>query len=166
MRILGIDPGLGRTGYALVVAQGGRLTPGAAGVFTTAPRGETGARLLALHRQVTDFLQAERPDVVAMEELFFNRNITTGIQVAQARGVCFLAAAQAGIPVAEYNPQHVKVAVTGQGRAEKQQVIYMVRRLLGLERNPSPDDVADAMAVAICHAHTGGRLHAAGEGRR
>lgn len=165
MRILGIDPGLGRTGYALVVAEGGRLTPGPAGIFSTAPRGETGARLLALHRQLSQFLEAERPDVVAMEELFFNRNITTGLQVAQARGVCFLAAAQAGIPVVEYNPQHVKVAVTGQGRAEKQQVVYMVRRLLGLQRDPSPDDVADAMAVAICHAHTGSRPRVAGEGR-
>lgn len=166
MRILGIDPGLGRTGYALVVAEGGRLAAGPAGIFGTQPGGEMGARLLDLYRQVTAFLGQERPDVVAMEELFFNRNITTGIKVAQARGVCVLAAAEAGIPVAEYNPQHVKVAVTGYGGATKHQVIYMVRSLLRLEKNPSPDDVADAMAVAICHAHAGRGLGAAREARR
>ncbi|BAS28319.1 crossover junction endodeoxyribonuclease RuvC [Limnochorda pilosa] len=157
MRVAGIDPGLGTTGFALVLSEGGRLSAGPAGVFRTPPGEESGARLLALHRQVRGFLQEERPDVMAVEELFFNRNITTGIQVAQARGVCLLAAAEAGVPVAEYNPQHVKVAVTGTGAADKHQVIYMVRGLLRLDRDPSPDDVADAMAVAICHAHTGGR---------
>lgn len=166
MRILGIDPGLGRTGYALVVAEGGRLAAGPAGVFETPPGVEMGARLLDLYRQVGALLRAERPDVVAMEELFFNRNITTGIRVAQARGICFLAAAEAGIPVAEYNPQHVKVAVTGYGSATKRQVIYMVRSLLRLQTNPSPDDVADAMAVAICHAHSGRGWNTAREARR
>ena len=163
MRILGIDPGLGRTGYALVVAEKGRLAAGPAGIFSTPAGDELGRRLLALYRQVASFLRQEQPDVVAMEELYFNRNITTGIRVAPARGVCYLAAAEAGVPVAEYNPQHVKVAVTGYGGATKQQVIYMVRSLLRLEKNPSPDDVADAMAVAICHAHSGRGAGRAGE---
>jgi len=104
---------------------------------------------------VSELLEKYRPDAVAVEELFFNTNITTGIRVAEARGVILLAAERAGVSVSEYTPLQVKQAVVGYGRAEKKQVITMVTVLLGLPKPPKPDDTADALAIAICHAHSG-----------
>ena len=104
---------------------------------------------------VSELLEKYRPDAVAVEELFFNTNITTGIRVAEARGVILLAAERAGVSVFEYTPLQVKQAVVGYGRAEKKQVITMVTVLLGLPKPPKPDDTADALAIAICHAHSG-----------
>ena len=109
-----------------------------------------------LYDGMVELLQTYNPDAVAIEELFFNTNITTGIRVAEARGVLLLAARQAGVAMQEYTPLQVKQAVVGYGRAEKKQVMTMVAMLLGLKEIPKPDDTADALAIAICHAHSGG----------
>jgi crossover junction endodeoxyribonuclease RuvC len=112
-------------------------------------------RLSVLHGEMCGLIQDANPDIVAVEQLFFNTNVTTALAVGQARGVILLAIAQAGIPMAEYTPLQVKQTVTGNGRATKQQVGFMVKTLLKLESVPSPDDASDALAIAICHAHLG-----------
>lgn len=122
-------------------------------------------RLLSLFQELQLFLQRYHPHQVAVEELFFNRNTTTAISVGQARGVVLLAAAQEGIPVYEYTPLQVKQAVVGYGKADKQQVQHMVRALLGLQEIPKPDDTADALAIAICHANSVNLLNRMGESR-
>lgn len=160
MLVLGIDPGTATTGYGLVAEQkGGRLEAVTYGTILTSPQEAGAQRLLSIYEKCRRLLAEHHPDAVAMEELFFNRNVTTAISVGQARGVIVLAAAQAGIPVVEYTPSQVKVAVTGQGRAAKGQVAYMVQALLGLARPPQPDDVSDALAVAICHLQAAGQSY-------
>jgi len=153
--ILGIDPGTAITGYGLVEAEGNRLIPVEYGALRTKAGDDTAARLSDLHRHLCALLKAARPDVVAVEQLFFNTNVTTALAVGQARGVILLAAAQAGIEVVEYTPLQVKQTVTGNGRARKEQIGFMVKALLGLNTVPRPDDVSDALAIAICHAHMG-----------
>lgn len=150
MHVLGIDPGTALLGYGLVREQGGRREAVTYGVLRTPAHMAPAERLLQLYEGVSGLLAAHRPDVVAVEELFFSRNVTSALAVGQARGVVLLAAAQAGLPVAEYKPAQVKQAVAGYGKAEKPQVQQMVRMALGLSAVPKPDDTADALAVALC----------------
>lgn len=154
MIILGIDPGTAITGYGVVSHQGNHLKYIACGVIRTEAKLPTAARLIEIHRQLGELISYYRPDAAAVEELFFNKNVTTALTVGQARGVILLALATAGLPIAEYTPLQVKQAVVGYGRAEKNQIQEMVRMLLCLPEIPKPDDAADALAIAICHAHS------------
>ncbi len=151
MRILGIDPGYERIGYGLVDRDGSKLAVVAFGLIQT-PKIALGDRLLQIHREVTALIETHAPDTMAVERLFFAKNQTTAIDVAKAAGCIILAATQKGLSVSEYSPPEVKQSLTGVGNAEKKQVQFMVTRLLGLAAAPKPDDVADALAVAITHA--------------
>ena len=151
LRVLGIDPGTARMGYGLVESLGRDLRVVAYGCVETPSDVAAADRLCLLHRDLTALLQRFQPSIVAVEELFFAKNARTVIGVAQARGVALLVAAQHHLPVAEYTPLQVKVAVAGYGKAPKFQVQHMVARLLSLAQPPKPDDTADALAVAICH---------------
>ncbi|MBE3586687.1 MAG: crossover junction endodeoxyribonuclease RuvC [Thermoanaerobacter sp.] len=153
MRVIGIDPGTAITGYGIIDLEGNRLSVVAYDCITTQPTMPMPFRLQHLYRQLEMVLRQYRPRQFAVEELFFHKNVRTALAVGQARGVAILAAVNAGLAVAEYTPLQVKQAVVGYGRAVKEQVQYMVRALLGLPEVPRPDDVADALAVAICHAH-------------
>lgn len=153
MRILAIDPGTATTGYGVVEADGGRLRALAWGALRTHSKDPVTLRLAQLRDGLVELLDRYGPSVMAVETLFFNRNVTSALAVGQARGVALLTAADRGLPVREFTPMQVKQAVTGRGRASKQQVGYMVKALLGLPEIPRPDDVADALAVAICCAH-------------
>ena len=156
MVILGIDPGLAIVGWGVIDYDKNRFRTIDFGSLQT-PAGEaTETRLVNIYSGMQELIKRYKPSCMAVEELFFNTNITTGIRVSQARGVILLAAAQAGIEIAEYTPLQVKQAVAGYGRADKHQIITMVTRLLGLREPPKPDDTADALAIAICHAHCGG----------
>ena len=161
MIILGIDPGLAIVGWGVIEYQGTRFRTLGYGSVQTPAGMRTEARLKAIYEGVSELIATYHPDVMAVEELFFNTNITTGIRVAEARGVILLAAEEAGISIEEYTPLQVKQAVVGYGRAEKKQVITMVTMLLSLKSPPKPDDTADALAIAVCHAHTGGSRLAA-----
>lgn len=153
--VLGIDPGTAITGYGLVTEnESGDVHLVRYGAFLTHADMPMPERLLDLHRQVTALIREARPDALAIEELFFSRNVTTALTVGQARGIVLLAAAQAGLPVFEYKPAEVKQALAGYGRADKQQIQEMLRLMLGLAEVPRPDDAADAIAVAICHLHS------------
>ncbi|MCS7287339.1 MAG: crossover junction endodeoxyribonuclease RuvC [Anaerolineae bacterium] len=152
MRVLGIDPGLALTGYGLVEGNGS-LVLVEMGSVTTPSSAPLPERLKILYDDISFLLAKLRPEAVALEELFFGKNVRTAISVGQARGVIILAVAQAGIPLHEYTPLQVKEALTGYGRADKQQIQRMICFLLGLSSPPQPDDVADAVAVAICHLH-------------
>jgi len=155
LRILGIDPGTARMGYGIVEDAGaGRERAVAYGCLETPADMRTELRLQALYRGLVELLEQYRPDALAVEELFFGRNVTTVIHVGQARGIVLLAAADNGVPVREFTPMQVKMAVTGYGRADKTQVQRMVRALLGLPEVPKPDDVADALAVALAALHS------------
>jgi len=149
--ILGIDPGLERIGYGLVLREGSRLTAVDFGLIQT-PRVELALRLQEIYRAVTEVLEKHRPDALAAERLLFTVNKTTAMDVAKAVGVILLAGSQQGLVVAEYSPPEVKQSVVGNGSADKKQVQFMVTRILGLKEPPKPDDVADALAVAITHA--------------
>ena len=153
MIVLGIDPGLANTGYGVVARRGGRLAALDGGVVETPPGLALERRLTALHGAVCALLRDHRPDAVALEALYFGRNVRTAFAVGQARGVILLAAGQAGVACADYTPQQVKGAVCGTGRAAKDQVGRMVQALLALPQPPAPDHAADALAVAICHAN-------------
>ena len=151
--VMGIDPGTATTGYGLVQEDEGHLECAGFGVVTT-PAGEPPeVRLESIYRELTAVLQQHQPTSAAVEKLFFHRNVTSAMAVGQGRGVVLLAVAHCGLPAAEYSPLQVKQAVTGYGKASKLQVQHMVRTLLNLETIPRPDDAADALAVAICHAH-------------
>lgn len=154
MRILGIDPGIAIVGFGFIDKQGSKLTPVQYGCITTEAGTDPGLRLKQVYDAAVQLMDKYKPDAVAVEQLFFNRNVTTAFTVGQARGVIILAAVQKGLPVAEYTPMQVKQAVVGYGKAEKKQVQEMVRMFLKLTVVPKPDDVADALAVAICHAHS------------
>ncbi len=156
MIILGIDPGTAITGYGIIQTdRTGKLRVLGFGAIRTPAKEQVVLRLSAIYDGVAELIGEFSPDCLAIEQLFFNRNVTTALAVGQARGVSILAAARCKLVVAEYTPLQVKQAVTGQGRAPKDQVGYMVRLLLGLEEVPRPDDVADALAVSICHAYNG-----------
>jgi len=155
MLVLGLDPGLATTGYGIVrESASGELSAVEYGTIVTSARQALPQRLLELDRQLGRLIVMHQPDVVAVEQMFFGRNVTTALVVGQARGVAILNAARAGLPVFEYKPVEVKQAITGYGNAGKTQVQEMVRMLLNLDRVPRPDDAADAIAVAICHLHT------------
>ena len=156
MIILGIDPGLAIVGWGVIEYKNTRFRTVAYGALRTPAGMRTEARLRAIYDGMRELIETYHPDAVAVEELFFDNNITTGIRVAEARGIILLSAEQAGIPISEYTPMQVKQAVVGYGKAEKRQVISMVTMLLRLPKPPSPDDTADALAIAICHAHCGG----------
>ncbi|MFN2582892.1 MAG: crossover junction endodeoxyribonuclease RuvC [Candidatus Dormibacteria bacterium] len=157
MRVLGIDPGLGRTGFAVVDGSPGRLSLVAADRVDTVPQTDEAARLLSLFELVADVVATHAPEAVAVEQLFFSTNKRTAMRVGQARGVILLAMARAGLAVHEYTPTQVKHAVCGYGKADKRQVGRMTRALLALDE--TRDDVADACAVAVCH-HNRARLGA------
>ena len=154
MRILGIDPGYGITGFGIVDAQRNNFRLLQYGAITTPPGTDFPLRLQMIYNDMTELLQVAKPDCVAIEELFFGQNVTTGINVAQSRGVILLAIRQAGIPFFEYKPMQVKQAVVGYGNASKHQVQDMTKRLLHLQAMPKPDDAADAIAIALCHARS------------
>ncbi len=154
MRILGIDPGYGITGFGLVEAQRGQTRLLHCGAITTPAGMDFPARLEIIYEDMKKLLELAKPQEVAIEELFFGQNVTTGIGVAQSRGVILLAVQQAGLPVHAYKPMQVKQAVVGYGGATKHQVMDMTRRILGLSQMPKPDDAADAIAIALCHARS------------
>lgn len=154
MRILGIDPGIATIGFGLVAADKGNVSMLSYGAITTPAGLPLSKRLYQIDRDMEELIAQLKPDVIAVEELFFNTNITTGIAVAHGRGVLLCAAERCGIPLYEYTPSQVKLAVTGYGKAEKRQVMDMTRRLLKLNTVPKPDDAADALALALCHARS------------
>ena len=154
MRILGIDPGYGITGFGIVDAQRNNFQLLQYGAITTPAGTDFPLRLQMIYNDMTELLMVAKPDAVAIEELFFGQNVTTGIGVAQSRGVILLAIAQAGIPIFQYKPMQVKQAVVGYGNATKHQVQDMTKRILHLQSVPKPDDAADAIAIALCHARS------------
>jgi len=154
MIILGIDPGVAITGYGVISYQGNKFKVIEYGAVLTEAKTELPQRLLKINDDITAIIQRFNPQVVAIEELFFNTNIKTAITVAHGRGAAIISAAKQNLPVYEYTPLQVKQAVVGYGRADKKQIQQMVKILLGLDEVPKPDDVADALAVAICHAHS------------
>lgn len=155
MIILGIDPGLAIVGWGVVDYRGSKFEVLGYGSIQTPAGMPTEQRLCAIYEGLAEIIKKYRPEQMAVEELFFNTNQTTGIRVAEARGVILLCATKLGVPVFEYTPLQVKQAVVGYGRAEKKQVITMVTMFLGLKSPPKPDDTADALAIAVCHAHSG-----------
>jgi crossover junction endodeoxyribonuclease RuvC len=154
MKILGIDPGYGITGFGLVDAQRGQYRLLRCGAITTPPNTDFSWRLEVIYNDMVELLRVTQPDAVAIEELFFGQNVTTGIGVAQARGVVLLAIQQAGLTVTSYKPMQVKQSLVGYGNATKHQMMDMTRRLLHLNEMPKPDDAADAIAIALCHARS------------
>jgi len=164
MRTLGIDPGTAIMGWGVVDEVGGVLTAVAFGVLTTPAGMPQTERLLKLYDGLRALLDEHKPDAAAVEELFFGKNVTTAVSVGQARGVALLALAQAGVPIHEYKPVVVKQAVVGYGGADKRQMQEMVRLTLRLATIPKPDDAADALAIAICHAYTAPMLQRIAEG--
>ncbi len=154
MRILGIDPGYGITGFGLIETQRGQSRLLQCGAITTPAGMDFSARLEIIYEDMRELLQVSKPDAVAIEELFFGQNVTTGIGVAQSRGVILLAIRQAGLEVTAYKPMQVKQSVVGYGNATKHQVQEMTKRLLHLDAMPKPDDAADAIAIALCHARS------------
>ena len=156
MIILGIDPGLAIVGWGVIESVRGNIRPIAYGAITTPAHTDIEARLLMIARDLETVIEKYKPDEMAIEELFFNTNITTGIAVAEARGVILCTAHRLGVKISEYTPLQVKQAVVGYGKAEKHQVIAMVTSILKLKSPPKPDDTADAVAIAICHSQCRG----------
>ena len=163
MRILGLDPGIATIGFGLVESGRSKYSLVRCGVITTPAHTSLSSRLEQIYDDLTQLLDAFKPEAVSIEELFFNTNITTGIAVAHGRGVILLACQKAGVKIYEYTPLQVKQAVCGYGRAEKSQVMDMVRRLCNLKAPPKPDDAADAVALALCHARSSTSLLYRGE---
>jgi len=159
MVIIGIDPGFAITGYGIIEYSGNKFKLMDVGVITTEAHTELSDRLLTLNNELDVLISRYQPDAMAVEELFFNTNVKTAIKVGHGRGVALLSAAKAGIKVYEYTPLQVKQAVVGYGRAKKEQVQQMVKVLLNMDKIPKPDDAADALAVAICHAHSSGPVN-------
>ncbi len=153
MIVLGIDPGTARLGYGVVERQGSQLTMRDYGCLETVNDRPLEQRLLLIHEGITELIETHRPQAMGVERLFFNKNVQTAMAVGQARGVVLLTAAEHGLPVLEYGPHEVKLAVTGYGRAPKDQVQRMVQLVLSMSELPRPDDAADALAVAVCAAH-------------
>ncbi len=154
MVILGIDPGVAIVGYGVVECVSGNFRCLEYGCITTPAHTLLEDRLSEIYQGMQELISRHRPDCMSVEELFFNNNQKTAVDVAQARGVILLAANRARLPIYEYTPLQVKSAVVGYGRAEKQQVMYMVRQYLHMKETPKPDDAADAIAIAICHGNT------------
>jgi len=163
VRIIGIDPGTARLGFGIIDAGDGYAAVDY-GTIETSAKVAMAQRLLELYEALTHLITTHSPESMAIEQLFFSRNVTTAIAVGQARGVALLAAAQAGIPVTEYTPAEVKQAISGYGNADKQQVQFMVQLLLELDTVPYPDDAADALAVALCHGQSHAFQHRVSSG--
>lgn len=158
MIILGIDPGVAITGYGVISYEGNKFRILEYGAILTGSDLELSRRLLKITNQITDIIQRLQPNVFAIEELFFNKNIKTALSVGHGRGAALISAAKENLPVYEYTPLQVKQAVVGYGRADKNQIQQMIKVLMGLNEIPKPDDVADALAVAVCHAHSSSML--------
>lgn len=154
MIAMGIDPGNAICGYGFVELSGNALHSRIFGVIRTTPSMRRGERLKILYDRISELIHENRPDVVGVEKLFFNRNVTTAMTVSEARGVILLAVERHGVALLEPTPLQVKQSVVGYGQATKEQVTYMTQRLLCLEKKPTPDDAADALAIAICSAHS------------
>jgi len=154
MRILGVDPGTGILGFGIVEAEKGKAALVDAGVIRTPVKEDDAVRLQTIYEELTDIITQTKPQAMAVERLFFARNVTTAITVAQARGVILLCGKQAGLEIFEYTPLQIKMALTGYGRADKKQMQEMVRIVLQLVEVPKPDDAADALAAALTHAQT------------
>lgn len=154
MRIIGIDPGYAIVGYGVIDYIGNKFKIVEYGAITTESNQNMNERFKAIHDDLNTIIERTNPEFLAIEELFFNSNQKTAINVAQARGVLLLSALNHGISIHEYTPLQVKQAVVGYGRAEKKQVQLLVKSILGLEKVPKPDDTADALAIAVCHAHS------------
>ncbi len=152
MRIIGIDPGTGILGFGVIDVSGNKTKLVTAGVITTPAHTPVDVRLEEIFDGLTEIIRETKPEVMSIEKLFFSRNVTTAISVAQARGVAMLTGRKAALPIAEYTPQQIKQTLTGYGKADKKQVQEMVRLQLGLTEVPKPDDCADALAAAITHA--------------
>lgn len=155
---MGIDPGTASTGYGVVSCRSGELFWRGHGCIRTSSRKRHSQRLLEIYSELLKIIERHSPTVVAIEKIYFNLNVRTAMAVGEARGIAVLAAANYGLPVVEYNPLQVKMALVGYGKAHKKQVQDMVRRILSLSEMPKPNDAADALAVAICHAHSVGYL--------
>ena len=154
MVILGIDPGIATVGFGIVESHRSQCRAIQYGVLSTPAGLPLSRRLTMIYEDMQELIHTFHPDEMAVEELFFNTNLTTGIAVAHGRGVILLALRRSGVPIYEYTPLQVKQAVVGYGRAEKRQVIDMVRRILNMKNAPKPDDAADAVAIALCHARS------------
>jgi crossover junction endodeoxyribonuclease RuvC len=154
VKIFGVDPGSERTGYGCIESSGGRYRLVTCGILSAPARSTFPEKLLAIHTGLRSLLDRHRPDCMAVEDIFYAKNVRSALKLGHARGVALLAASEAAIPVVEYSPAEIKRSVVGYGRAEKAQVQTMMKLLLGLDAVPSPHDVADALAVAICHIHT------------
>ncbi|MDD5822824.1 MAG: crossover junction endodeoxyribonuclease RuvC [Firmicutes bacterium] len=154
MRILGIDPGYAIMGWGIVDYKGNKFTPVAYGAITTEAHTPPEQRLMKIYDELTEILQKYEPEEASIEEIFFNSNTTTAIMVGEARGIALLACVQNDVSIAEYTPLQIKQSLVGYGRAEKKQVQSMVKTILGLDKVPKPDDTADALAAAVCHAHS------------
>jgi crossover junction endodeoxyribonuclease RuvC len=165
MIVIGIDPGTANTGFGVVRTAGERMVALDGGVIETSPDLPVAERLATLHRTLDELIRWHEPKAMALEDLFFGKNVASALSVGEARGVALLAAAKHGLRCFDYTPQAVKKAVCGSGSADKSQVQRMVAQLLGLPEPPTPDHAADAFAVAICHAGTVGSRHAAHFGR-
>ena len=163
LRILGIDPGIATIGFSVLDSVKGRQTLVKCGVITTPAHTSLSSRLSRIYEDMGELIKTFSPDCMSIEELFFNTNITTGISVAHGRGVILLAAYNAGLEIFEYTPLQVKQAVVGYGQAEKKQVMEMVRKICNLQSVPRPDDAADAVALALCHARSSTSLLAKGD---
>ena len=159
MRILGIDPGYATIGYGIIDYSHGRFSVAGFGAITTKAGLPFETRLRDIYDDMNTVIEKYKPDDMSIEKLYFNTNTTTAIDVAEARGVILLAAYSGGVKIAEYTPLQVKQSITGYGRAEKRQVMEMVKGFLGLERVPKPDDTADALALAVCHANYSGSAY-------
>ena len=158
MRILGIDPGYAILGYGLVDYNGSKFSIVKYGVVTTEANTSMPERLKVLYSELMDIIAEHEPDVASIEELFFNSNAKTAIKVGEARGAAILACANSGLEIYEYTPLQIKQALSGYGRAEKQQIQQIVKSILGLKEVPKPDDAADAVAAAICHGNSAGYI--------
>jgi crossover junction endodeoxyribonuclease RuvC len=154
MRIIGIDPGTGILGFGVIDVEKGKVQLVDAGVIRTPVKEDDAVRLQTIYDELTDIIAETKPEMMSVEKLFFARNVTTAMTVAQARGVVLLCAMQAGLKIHEYTPMQIKQALTGYGRAEKKQIQEMVRVILQLKEVPKPDDAADALAAAITHSMT------------
>ncbi|HHX96139.1 MAG TPA: crossover junction endodeoxyribonuclease RuvC [Clostridia bacterium] len=162
MIILGIDPGIAITGYGVIDVRANNFKMLDYGVIRSSSELETAQRLKKIHRAIGELIKKHQPIAVAMEELFFNKNVRSAFSVGRAQGVVMLAGCELGLPVYEYTPLQVKQAVVGYGRADKQQVQFMVKTILNLRETPTPDDAADALAIAICHSN----FYSSGLGRK
>ena len=158
MIILGIDPGVATVGFGIISETGGVPKPKSHGTITTPAGMRLALRLTQIHSDVSELITTHKPDAIAVEELFFNTNLKTAVAVAHGRAAVILAGEEHGIPMFEYTPLQVKKAVVGYGHATKKQVMEMVKRLLSMDQVPKPDDAADALAVAICHARSANSL--------